>query len=166
MSVFKKVGDWVKANILMKKLPKHIFQASMVGLNAVGGWYAQEVQKGIISQAPGGKPFRPLSPMTIAARKRKRGKPSTKALIDTADLMNSMTHKMGKKSVFIGLLRTAMHKESGLPTANLGSVHEYGTANGRIPARPFIGPISRSKSLRRRAKKVFANAVRSQGVSA
>jgi hypothetical protein len=166
MRNFKKTGDWAKANKIMADLFGKIERSSLAGLDAVGAWYAQEVQKGIISQAPGGKPFRSLSPMTIAARKRKRGKPSTKALIDTADLINSMTHKMGKKSVFIGLLRTVMHKESGLPSANIGQVHEYGTANGRIPARPFIGPISRSKSLRRRAKNVFANVVRSQGVSA
>ena len=150
-----------------KKAMKKIFGIGVdmqlvtdAGMDAMGAFLAQEVVRGLDSQAPAGMPFKPLAESTIKARARKRGKTSTKALIDTGDLRNSVVHTIAKNPtrIEVGLLRTAVHKESGLPMANLGKIHEEGVWGGfgfKIPPRPFLAPITRSSAIQRRAKKVF-----------
>ncbi len=119
-------------------------------------YLVSEIKKGIKNQAPGGIPFKELADSTMRQRKRKRGKESTKALIDTADMMNAVTHvPAGPMSEFVGLLRTQMHKPKDggkeMSMANLGLIHEqphYEAAPEgikRIPARPFVGPTAKKE---------------------
>lgn len=103
---------------------------------------AQEAQllrrmmvSGIRRQAPGGKKFLPISEAT---KKRKK---SSKALIDKGDLIRSINVQplFGGQAYFVGV-----HKNSGMkngePIANIAEVHEFGTKDGRIPARPYLRP--------------------------
>jgi len=161
-ATFKKIGDFKKAERILKTMPQRIRAVVGPAFEQMGFYYEGEVVKGLDSQAPAGQQFVPLAAATIEARARRRGTASDLALIDTADMRNSVTHKAlkGPLGVFIGLLRTTMHPQTGEPVANLGAIHENVTRT--IPARPFIGPIARSRSLRRRAKRVFRNAVRRQ----
>ena len=79
-------------------------------------------------------------------------KHSSKMLIDTADMVNSITYQpVNPYSVFVGVLRTVTRKDTGKPMVNIARVHEYGfmgqvtTKTGKtytqnIPARPFLYP--------------------------
>jgi phage gpG-like protein len=101
----------------------------------------REIQRGIRNQAPGGQAFAKLADSTIAR------KGSSKALIDTGFLINSITQKIMADKAFVGLLRGTVNKD-GESMVNIGAVMEYGATinhpNGAtiiIPARPFLHPV-------------------------
>lgn len=55
--------------------------------------------------------------------------------------INKITDRGGNmKSIFVGADNEAIHEPSGLPMAYLGGIHEYGSRDGRIPARPHYRP--------------------------
>ena len=100
----------------------------------------REIKLGIRAQAPGDKPFESLAESTIEA------KGSSKALIDTGFLINSITQRIMADKAFVGILRSASNKE-GASLANIGAIMEFGATirqpNGAvvvIPARPFLQP--------------------------
>lgn len=103
----------------------------------------KQIKKGIQSQSPGGVPFAPLADSTIDR------KGSSKALIDSRMLINSVVAKITNDAVFVGLLRMTMHKGRGKQqsVANLGAIMEFGATIRRgnsviiIPPRPFIQPV-------------------------
>ena len=160
---FKKIGDFEKAVKILHSMPDRIEEVAKNAFGAMGAFYAGEIIKGLDSQAPAGQAFEPLSARTIEARAERRGIGSTKALIDTGSLRGSITHKLMRRpiGVFVGGLATAMHPITKEPTANLIQIHEEGIGR-HLPARPFIGPIMRSRSIYRRAVRVFANQIRFQ----
>lgn len=100
----------------------------------------REIKHGIRDQAPGGQQFTPLAQITIDH------KGSSKALIDTGFLINSITQKIMSDGAFVGLLKTSVYKD-GETVANIGAIMEYGCTinhpNGAvivIPPRPFLHP--------------------------
>lgn len=140
----ERFGDWnmVKAKLngsMGARLTMAIRQATI--RNAL--FLVREIQKGIRNQAPGGEPFVKLAESTIERRKRK----STKALIDTGFLINSITQKIVDDTAFVGLLRTSINKD-GESMANIGAIMEYGATISHpsgativIPPRPFLHPV-------------------------
>lgn len=90
---------------------------------------------GIRKQAPGGETFEPLAPETI------KRKGSSKALIDHGDLIRSVNVKEigGGIAYFVGVHKEARSAD-GKSLANIAEVHEFGTRNKRIPARPYLRP--------------------------
>ena len=134
-------GDWEKAKRLLtngfnQRLALVIRKATIK--NAL--LLVREIQRGIRSQAPGGKQFAPLAQVTIER------KGSSKALIDTGFLVNSITQKIMSDGAFVGLLRTSVSKD-GESVANIGAIMEYGATINHpsgavivIPPRPFLHP--------------------------
>jgi phage gpG-like protein len=134
-------GDWDKAKRLLtngfnQRLALAIRKATIK--NAL--LLVREIQRGIRSQAPGGKQFAPLAEVTI------KRKGSSKALIDTGFLVNSITQKIMSDGAFVGLLRTSISKD-GESVANIGAIMEYGATINHpsgavivIPPRPFLHP--------------------------
>jgi len=119
----------------------------------------REIQRGIRSQAPGGEAFTPLAEATI------RKKKSSKALIDDAFLINSVTHRILGDKAFVGVLRGTTHGD-GEELVNIGKVHEYGATvklpSGKtiiIPARPFLHPVL--KAFRKEVRKIYRDAIKS-----
>lgn len=56
-------------------------------------------------------------------------------------IIGEVTGRMKSKvSIFVGANPQAIHAPSGLPMSYLGAIHEYGTRDGRIPARPHYRP--------------------------
>jgi phage gpG-like protein len=101
----------------------------------------REIKRGIRSQAPGGQQFVKLAQATIDA------KGSSKALIDTGFLMNSVTMKLMPDHAYVGLLASAANKD-GDSLAMIGAIMEYGAtiqhpsgATIIIPPRPFLHPV-------------------------
>jgi len=138
----RRTGDWDKARAkinasLGPRLAAALKQATI--RNAL--LLVREIQRGIRSQAPGGKPFVKLAQSTIDR------KGSSKALIDTGFLVNAITQKIMADKAFVGLLRGTVNKE-GEDMVNIGAVMEYGAtiqhpsgATIIIPARPFLHPV-------------------------
>jgi len=111
------------------------------GISKATGKLAHDLRKqivtGIRKQAPAGIQFKPLRPATI----KKKG--SSKALIDHGDLIRSINvTKLGDLAYFVGVNRSVMAK-NGKPMVNIAEVHEFGTKDGRIPARPYLRPTWR-----------------------
>jgi len=137
----ERFGDWEKAKRLLtngfnQRLALAIRKATIK--NAL--LLVREIQRGIRSQAPGGKQFAPLAESTI------RRKGSSKALIDTGFLVNSITQKILSDGAFVGLLRTSISKD-GESVANIAAIMEYGATINHpsgavivIPPRPFMHP--------------------------
>ena len=137
----KQFGDWDKAKAKLcnnpgVRLAKAIRQATLQ--NAL--LLVREIKRGIISQAPWSVPFAPLAESTIER------KSSSKALIDTGFLLNSITQRILADSAFVGLLRGTVNQK-GEDMVNIGAIMEYGATidmpNGTtivIPPRPFLHP--------------------------
>jgi len=138
----ERFGEWEKAKRLLAQQPGArlalaIRQATLKAAILL----VREIQRGIRSQAPGGQPFAKLAESTI------KQKGSSKALIDTGFLINSITHRILRDRAFIGLLKTTTYHD-GESVANIGAVMEYGVTipmpNGTmviLPPRPFLHPV-------------------------
>ena len=93
----ERFGDWEKAKQLLtngfnQRLALAIRKATIK--NAL--LLVREIKRGIRDQAPGGKQFAPLAQVTIDR------KGSSKALIDTGFLVNSITQKIMSDGAFVG----------------------------------------------------------------
>lgn len=91
------------------------------------------IKKGIRSQAPGGKKFKPL------AKSTKKMKKSSKALIHHGDLLGSIrtehTTVSAGRAWFVGVNRTAKGKD-GESLMNIAMIHEFGTKPYQIEITP------------------------------
>lgn len=138
----KRFGDWTKARAKLTNNPGSRLVVSLQQATIKNALLlVREIQRGIVSQSPGGKPFVELAEST------KQRKGSSKALIDTGFLVNSITQKIMADKAFVGLLRTAVNKD-GESLVNIGAVMEFGATinhpNGAtiiIPPRPFLHPV-------------------------
>lgn len=141
MSV-EKFGDWNKVEKLLTGNMATRFQIAVYKATVKNALLlVREIKRGIKSQSPGDQPFLKLAESTI------RRKGSSKALIDTGFLVNSITQKIMGDKAFVGLLRTSRNK-SGEEISNIGAILEFGATinhpNGGviiIPPRPFIHPV-------------------------
>ena len=169
MPTVTKYGDWNKFGMFMRTVDGRINTGLRNASAQVGMVYAAAIKKGIRSQAPSGKRFSGLHPFTIAQ------KGSSKALVDRATLLNSITWKhMGPLVVFIGVLRKARNKD-GQPLINIAAMMEEGatiavtdkmraylaseglylradTVALEIPPRPFIEPVFKSTKVKAEAR--------------
>lgn len=152
----KLTGDWRRAGRILGSGIAKLDRAMNIALKQEGQFFRAELVKGIRSQAPGGKAFKPLSPVTLA-RRRARGFGGTKALIETASMIRSIVVIQVGSVVFVGILYSARNRE-GKSLVNIAAVHEFGAIVTRsihsvqregaslsvaivIPARPFFRPV-------------------------
>lgn len=75
------------------------------------------------------------------SRKQREGK-STKALIRTSSMLQSIKGYTQQRAALIGIKRNATN-EDGEVLANIALIHEYGSEARNIPARPFMDPTYR-----------------------
>lgn len=120
-----KVGDWQLARRLVSTARKRLKDATDKAVLQEAQFFRTKVVEGIREQAPGGQPFKPLAPTTLAIR-RFRGFKGTKALLVRGDLRNSIVVVKQPGGVFVGVLRTAKGKD-GQALVNVAAVHEHGS---------------------------------------
>ncbi len=121
----------LKLEGIKKALPSAVLKAAGTEAHIL----RRMIVMGIRRQAPAGKKFQPLAAST---KKRKK---SSKALIDKGDLIRSITVvRLFGSAYFVGVHKMHIDKTSGQPIANIAEVHEFGTKDGRIPARPYLRP--------------------------
>ena len=126
-------GDWALARRLLAAGPTRLKGAIATAVRQEAQLLRKQIVEGITNQAPGGKPFAPLAPTTLAAR-RLRGFGGTKALLRRGDLRNSITVIVEGDEAFVGVSRKARGK-GGSSLANVAEIHEFG-------AGPFIVPMT------------------------
>jgi len=168
-------GDWDKLNGLLD--PARMKAKLDVAAKKVGVHGASAVKRGIVSGAPGGEKFAPLSPVTIAH------KGSSKPLIDKGDLVGSVTYATpDTNTVFIGVRKSAKGKD-GVGLANVAAVHEFGctvpvtpkmraylhhegihlkasTQYINIPPRPFLRPTLKDPKFREKVAEIYKAAIK------
>jgi hypothetical protein len=126
MSFIGRTGPWGTARRILASSPARIQKAVDVATLQEAHYFRRLVVEGLREQAPGGKAFKPLAPLTLALRKLKNFR-GTKALLVRGDLRNSITvNKLGPGAAFVGVLRTAKGR-NGQPLANVADLNENGS---------------------------------------
>lgn len=117
---FELVGEWGQFKKFAAEMKNKMPIAIKLGLERVGQKARRDLVTGMQSSAPGGQPYVPNHPFTIA----KKG--SSKPLIHHGDLLNSINyHVIGDNAVFVGIKRGAK-RHGNLDTVNLAEIHEHG----------------------------------------
>lgn len=134
MSV-SKTGDWGKVD----KMFADIGQRFQKNVQAATGLNGRLLETTIVThfqrQDLGWKTLTPR----YRARKLREGT-SEKILIRTSTLMQNINYQRTDwRSGFVGVLRNVTTKD-GESLVNIAAVHEFGTRDGRVPARPFFAP--------------------------
>ncbi len=130
MIAIRLTNSWVRVERMVGRLPAAVLRAERQALQQEAQFFRTKLVEGIKDQAPGGKAFKPLSPLTIAIRYFSRLR-STKALIERGDLLRSIrVHKLDEDKYFIGIHRTARNR-FGKSLVDIGKMHEFG-------AGPFV----------------------------
>lgn len=121
----KLVGDWEEARRALGVAGAPFKAAMHRAVYAEGKFFERRIVKGIRDQAPAGKKFKPLSPLTLATR-RDQGFGGTKALIRNSDLQNSIKTKKKGDTVFVGVHRSEVSSD-GKRLVQIAAVHEFGS---------------------------------------
>jgi len=129
-----RTGDWALARQVLSAAPARLRRAIGTAVRQEAHALRNAVVQGLTSQAPGGEPMKPPSPLTLAARQFK-GFGGTKALLVRGDLRNSVSVVVKGDEAFIGVLRSA-RSGGGESLANLAEVHEFGGPPVVIPITP------------------------------
>jgi len=135
MSV-RKTGDWAVARRLLTAAPVKLKLAVGMALRQEAQLLRKEIVQGITKQAPGGEAFKPLSPLTLAARKMK-GRGGTKALMVRGDLRNAVAAIVQGDEAFVGVPRKARGKD-GKSVVDVAQVQEFGAGPIVIPMTPAM----------------------------
>jgi len=129
-----RTGDWARARRLLTAAPQRMQAAIGTAVRQEAHALRNDIVQGLTSQAPGGEPLKPPSPLTIAARQLE-GFGGSKALIVRGDLRNSITVIVQGDEAFIGVSRSARSKD-GASMVDLAKLHEFGGPPVIIPITP------------------------------
>jgi phage gpG-like protein len=129
-----RTGDWARARRLLAAAPQRLQAAIGTAVRQEAHALRNDIVQGLTSQAPGGEPLKPPSPLTIAARQLE-GFGGSKALIVRGDLRNSITVIVQGDEAFIGVSRSA-RSEAGASMVDLAKLHEFGGPPVIIPITP------------------------------
>lgn len=153
-------GQWVKAEHVTGGLSLAIERGYQKGLDSVARKIIWRVKRAINSGLPpegSGVRWAPLSPSTIA----KYGPHEIYRL--TGVYYRSLSIQRQKNRVFIGIPHGAQPSgESKLTLNEVAKVLEYGSRDGRIPARPLWAPALISYGGPTQIKKEIIKQIRSQ----
>ena len=129
-----RTGDWARARRLLTAAPQRLQAAIGTAVRQEAHALRNDIVQGLTSQAPGGEPLKPPSPLTIAARQLE-GFGGSKALIVRGDLRNSITVIVQGDEAYIDVSRSARSKD-GASMVDLAKLHEFGGPPVIIPITP------------------------------
>lgn len=141
MSKSKLIGDWERAGRILNEKMNTFHLIGDEPLQECAELYLETLKKNIDSQALKWEPLKE----EYLKRKKSLGL-DTRTLISTGSYLGSLrvhevkTGGIDKKSVFVGGSKFDKHEPSGLSMSDMGAILEYGTKDGRIPARPHYRP--------------------------
>ena len=125
MITLKRTGPWAQVARLLSTAPQRVQAAVDKAVLQEAQFLRTKIVEGLREQAPGGQPFLPLAPTTLAIR-RLRGFSGTKALIVQGDLRNAITVTKSGDEVLIGVLRTAKSR-TGQALVDIAALNEHGS---------------------------------------
>jgi hypothetical protein len=102
------------------------------------GLKAEAVSKGHISKQDLG--WVPLAPATLTKKITADPKQSENILIATSTYFQSITSWVTDDTAWAGVRRGVRTKDGEVELGLLAAVHEFGSDDGRIPARPLWKP--------------------------
>lgn len=140
-------GDWAKAARILGSAEPRVKRALQQAVLQEAHHLRKQIVVGLRSGAPGGKAFKPLSPLTLIIRRYTGRGGGSKPLNATSQLAGSVIVKpLPGPGAFVGVLRAAKGKRP----ANLAAIHEYGKTIRMTPRmRRFLGAIMRKAGLPR-----------------
>jgi len=129
MIEINRIGEWNAAARILGTGPGRIRGAIHNAITSEAHLFRREAVKGLRTQAPGGKKFKPLAKSTLVSR-RMKGFSGSKALIVRGDLRNSIkvvvkTQSSGTEA-FVGVLRKARSK-NGKSLYDIAKLNEFGS---------------------------------------
>lgn len=128
-------GDWAKAQRILKGGMAPVRKSLGKAWRKEAKFLKKEVVKGIQSQAPGGKQFKPLAPTTLAIR-RFLGFRGTKALLWHRNLLGSVKiTPVGRAGTWGYAVFVGIHKDAKNPQGK--SLYMIGLLN-ELGSRPII----------------------------
>jgi phage gpG-like protein len=136
MSAVRRTGDWALARRLLRGAPDRLRSGIGTALRQEAQLLRKEIVQGITQQAPGGEAFKPLSPLTLAAR-RMKNRGGSKALIVAGDLRNSIAVIVRGDEAFVGVPRKARSRD-GRSLVDVAQIHEFGSDPIVIPMTPAM----------------------------
>ena len=115
-----KVGDWAKARAAVLGMAERMQNATEKAARKEAHLFRKKVLRAFQTGGKSnGKAWAPLKPATI----RKKG--SSKPLIDTAHLRNSISVIETNNAIFVGVASKTIRKGGG-SLVNVAAVHEFG----------------------------------------
>lgn len=145
---FKKIGNWEVAKQFCLNLDEDIKSVLPKALAQIGLEGEAFMKKYIVGQQ--GK-WKALS-RRYKARKKKQGF-STKILIRSSTMVQSITSIPGNMQVFIGVKRGK--KDGDMDVANIAAIMEFGSKKQNIPARKFMKPTYEEMTRRIAKENLF-----------
>lgn len=123
----QKVGDWNKAAAVLPGLAPRLQKAMNQAVLQLAQEMRKEVLEAFEKEGTPGKPWAPLSPLTLALRKFRGGTGAggTKILQVAGTLRNAVDVVKGPAGVFLGIKRSAKTRD-GKSLVNVGMVQEFG----------------------------------------
>ena len=121
----RKIGAWNVARKILRSSRRQFNSAVNKTLLQEGLFYKKEIVQGIRKQAPAGKAFSKLAPLTRRQRKV-TGFGGRKALIRSGDLIRSVTVIKRSRGVFVGVPRGAKGKD-GRSMVDIAKLQEEGS---------------------------------------
>lgn len=154
MSVYiQKVGRWDIAGLMLRNLKKDIPEELTVALRQIGAETEGLMKKRIVSQP---SEWQPLG-RKYFYHKWIKGE-STKTLIRSSSMLQSITSYAAYPYVFVGVKRGVKNKE-GDELANIAAIMEFGSVKRNIPARSFIEPVATYQLNRIRNENLFGQRI-------
>lgn len=130
----KKIGDWNKVKELCSILGQEMQKAEDICLQRFALKTEALAKTHMSTQDLG---WKRLKAATIA-RKVRRGE-SENILIATSTYFQSVTSWVDNGTAYAGVKKTVTYGD-GEKVENIAKLHEYGSKNGNIPARPLWKP--------------------------
>lgn len=129
-----KTGDWGLVGRAIGAMSSEAKKAQQLSLKRFGLKWEATAKSHLTAQDLRHKPLNPK----YVAQKLKKGF-SDKILIASGTYFQSISSFVEGDTVFAGVKRDATDK-NGVPIADIAAVHEFGSRDGKIPARPLWQP--------------------------
>ena len=130
----EKDGDWEKVTNLVTHLQEEMTKAQNIALKRIALYAEGKAIKHISNQDLG---WEPLKASTISAKVRAGY--SENILVRTSTYFQAITSYVKDDIAYAGVKITSKYANSE-EVANIAAIHEFGSNDANIPARPLWGP--------------------------
>lgn len=144
----KRTGDWKRVGDILGNLGMNAARAFELATAQEAHFFERKLKEGMQSGAPGGRPYAPLSPLTLAIRKFE-GFNGKKPLIHSGAMLRSIHVVKRGALYFVGIDRGAK-TDDGESVMDIAELHENGASFAMEvtpAARRFLAMVMRDAGL-------------------